>query len=141
MNKRTIFFITITLLIVLAFVQVTVVSAAEEDPPCVGEECEYVPPPEDPCENSEGCLPDPEPEPEPPSYCSEGECEEVPPPEDFCLGNPGNAKCVGKAGEKAEMGGFFAPSEASKEAYTDAWKYAGTHGRSDPEKHKEHPAQ
>ena len=135
MNKRTIFFITITLLIVLAFVQVTLVSAEGEDPPpCVGEECAYVPPETEPCENPEGCPaePDPDPDPDPPPYCPEGcEEEEVPPVEEpDCAGNPGNAKCVGKAGEKEDMGGFYPPSEGG----------TGTHGRSDPGKHKEHPA-
>jgi len=131
MHKRTIFFITITLLIVLAFVQVTLVSAAEENPPpCEGEDCPYVPPDPPPaCENPgpEGCPLEPEPDPEPQPYCPEGECfgEETTPPEVDCAGNPGNAKCVGKAGEKEDMGGFWAPLEGGK----------GTHGRSDPDKH------
>lgn len=129
MKKRTIFLLTISMLLVLAFVQVTLVAAEEGD--AYGGD-EYV------CDDPEGCpAEDPYTEPGPGDdgpcpdgvICDEPVEEETPPCAD---GNPGNAKCVGKAGEKADMGGFWAPEEGG----------AGTHGRSDPNHHPNgHPSE
>ena len=53
------------------------------------------------------------------------------------VGDPGNDKDVGKAGEKGEKHHFF---------YVENWESGdpgdpiGTHGRSDPAKHKPHPS-
>jgi hypothetical protein len=146
MKKRTIFLLTISMLLVLAFVQVALVSAEEA---CEGEECGYTPPDEYVCDDPEGCPeedpytePDPDPDPGDGYWCADGvwceyEQEEV---VDECEnGNPGNAKCVGKAGEKEEMGGFYPPPPPNEDV--DDGEYgAGTHGRSDPDKHKPHPS-
>ena len=115
MNKRRVLFGTLALVIMLGLVPVSLVGASEEErepPECVEEVlvCEDL-------DGGEVCFMDVVP------------CEPEEPPADDCIGNPGNAKCVGKAGEKADMGGFWAPSEGG----------TGTHGRSDPEKHKTWP--
>jgi hypothetical protein len=130
MKKRTIFLLTISMLLVLAFVQVTLV-AAEEGDGYSGDG--YV------CDNPEGCS-------EGDSYtedvpgdggtCPDGVVCDDPPPVDECEnGNPGNAKCVGKAGEKEDMGGFWVDPDPNGND-------PGTHGRSDPDKHPNgHPTE
>jgi hypothetical protein len=111
MKRRTIFFLTLSLLIILALVQVTLVSAdgSTNEGECInpetGEPCTT----EDDGGDDEGGYTSPE---EPPPSCE--------------FGNPGNYKCVGKAGEK----------DASFDPPPDGW---GTHGRSDPTKHDLHP--
>jgi hypothetical protein len=146
MKRRTIFFLTLSLLIILALVQATLVSAEEPTPspdegcdPTIDEGCETdVPTPDYVCNPEEEVCEDEE-QPTPPTPDNEcngetGEgCDDggVTPKTDECLlGNPGNFKCVGKAGEKKDMGGFWAPSEGGD----------GTHGRSNPDKHKPHPS-
>ena len=143
MKKRTILFLTLSLLLVLAFVQVSLVSASEEEG-CVGEECGYVPPDDYVCEDPEGCPAEPDPEPEPDPDPGEGEwcadgvlCPEEPEEvvDDCAFGNPGNATCVGKAGEKWEV-----TDPAFWVEDGPAGHDPGTHGRSDPWKHKPHPS-
>ena len=141
MKKRTILFLTLSLLFVLAFVQVSLVSASEEG--CVGEECGYVPPDEYVCEDPEGCPaePDPEPDPDPGDgyWCGDGVCYEEPEEvvDECAFGNPGNAKCVGKAGEKKDV--TWKPFWVDPDPNGND---PGTHGRSNPDKHPNgHPTE
>jgi hypothetical protein len=114
MKRRTIFFLTLSLVIILALVQATLVSA---DGSTTEGDC-FNPETGEPCTtgddggNDEGGYTSPE---EPPSLCE--------------FGNPGNAKCVGKAGEKTPF-----------DFYHPVFDEFGTHGRSDWFKHDPHPS-
>jgi hypothetical protein len=124
MKRRTIFFLTLSLLIILALVQATLVSAEE---PTTEGEC-VNPETNEPCTTDDGEEPSDDEGPytgdSPGLFCNEEDPDCGPD-----IGNPGNAKDVGKAGEKEGKHDFFyLPDDPT-----------GTRGRSNPYKHQDKP--